>query len=66
MWICRFSLGVEHILVGDHLEAQAVQCVRRVREQFAQEDLPVLVQRMDQDVQQLPGLCLEGELFGGI
>ncbi len=55
----QFRVGIEHVAVGQHLEADAVKGVRSVREQFAQEDLAVLVERVDQNVEQLPGLGLE-------
>ena len=54
---------VEHILVGHHLEAQAVERIRGVGEQFPQEHLPV-VPRMDQDIEQLPGFRLEVKGLG--
>ncbi len=46
-------------LVGQRLEAQAVEGVRGVRDELAQEDLLVRVERVDDDVQQLPRLGLE-------
>ncbi len=45
---------------GERLEAQAVERVRGVGDQLAQEDLLVGVERVDDDVEELLGLRLEG------
>jgi hypothetical protein len=47
----QLGLGVQHLLVGEHLELHAVQRVRGVRDQLAQEDLAVGVERVRQDAQ---------------
>ena len=62
----QIDARVEDLVVGQHLEADAVERVGGIREQFAQKDLPVFVQGMDQDIEQLPGLGLEGKAFGFI
>ncbi len=46
--------------LGDRAEAELVERVRRVRDQLAQEDLFVRVQRVDDEVKDLVHLGLEG------
>ncbi len=60
----QFCLGVQHVLVGEHFEAQPVEGVGGVREQFAQEDFAVFVKGVDEDVKELFGFGFEGEGFG--
>ena len=57
----QFDIGVQYIPVRQHLETDAVECIRSVREQFAQEHVPIFVQGMDQDIKKLFSLGLEGE-----
>ena len=55
--------------VGDRLEPQLVAGVRGVRDELAQEDLLVAVERMDHQVEELLDLRLEPECFacrGGV
>ncbi len=49
--------------MGDGQVAQAVAGVRGVGDQFAQEDRPVAVERMGDDIQQSPDLGLKAVLF---
>ena len=58
--------GVQYLVVGQHLEADAVERIGSVREQLAQEDFPVFIQGMDQYIQELAGFGLEGITFGFI
>ncbi len=60
----QFGFRVEHVAIGQHLELQAVQGVGGVGDQLAQEDLAVGVERVDQDMQQLPDFGAETERFG--
>lgn len=55
----ELGFGVEHLAVGEHLKLQAMQRVRSVREQLPQEDLPLGVEGICQDVQQLAHFGLE-------
>ncbi len=59
MWIFNSRCRIEHVLIGHHLEAQAVERVGRIREQFPQEYFAVFVQRMDQNIKQLFRLGFE-------
>ena len=56
--------GVQYLVLGEHLVVDAVEGVGSVREQFAQEHLPLFIQGMDEDIQQLPGFGLERIGFG--
>ena len=49
----QLRVGIDHVAVGQQLELHAAQRVGRVGDQLAQENVPVGVQRMNQDVQQL-------------
>ena len=49
------------LALGQQLQPQPVDGVRRVRDQLAQEDLLVAVQRVDHQVQELDHLRLEAE-----
>ncbi|OPZ22608.1 MAG: hypothetical protein BWZ10_00369 [candidate division BRC1 bacterium ADurb.BinA364] len=51
------------ILVGERFEAQAVQGVGGVGNQFAQENFLVGIDRVDHQIEQLPGLGLELPAF---
>src|SRR3989304_3192547 len=59
----ELQLGVvfKQILRGQRLEAQLVAGIRRVRNQLAQEDLLVAVQRVDHEIEQLLDLGLKSE-----
>src|SRR5205823_6382230 len=57
----RLEVVFEQRLVVQRFEAQLVAGIRRVRDQFAQEDLAIRVQRMDHELQELPDLGLEAE-----
>ena len=57
----RFGLVLVQLGLVDRLEAQLVAGVRRVRDQLAQEDLLVRVQRVGDEVQDLLDLGLEGK-----
>ena len=46
-------VGVDHVAVGQHPEADLAERIRRVRDQLAQEDLRMGVERMDDEMQQL-------------
>ena len=59
----QLGIRVYHIPVGDHLEAQAIQRIGGVREQLAQEHLPILIQGMDEYVEKLLGLGFERKLL---
>ena len=62
--IASSASGSSDIVVGEHLELDAVERVRGVRDQLAQEDLAVGVERVRQDVQELLDLGAEGK-WGG-
>jgi len=53
-------------VIRQHLEADAVERVGSVREQFPQKDFPVFIKGMDQYIQELPGFGFEGKTFGFI
>ena len=61
----ELSVRVQYLTVGEHLEVDARQGVRCVGDQFAQEDFPVGVEGMDQDVEQLASFGLESGGGGG-
>jgi hypothetical protein len=54
-------LVLDQRLVGQRLEAQPVDGIRGIGDQFAQEDLALAVERMDHQVQDLLHLGLESE-----
>ncbi len=47
----QFDIMIEHLPVGELLEVDACQGIRSVRNQLAQENLALGIQRMDQDIQ---------------
>ena len=61
MWIFELEVVLEQRLVVQRLEPQLVAGVRRVGDQFAQEDLAIRVQRMDHELQELPDFGLEAQ-----
>ena len=48
-----------HVFIRERLVAELVDCVRGVRDDLAQEDLLVRVDRIDHHVEQLFGFCFE-------
>ena len=56
---------VEQRVLLERREPQLVEGVRRVRHELAKEDLLVRVERVNDDVEELAGLGLEGQGFGG-
>ena len=59
----QLGFGINHVVVGQHLELQPIQSIRGVGDQLAQEDLLLGIKRVDQDVQQLLGFGLKCVLF---
>jgi len=59
----QLAIVLEQRCMVDRFEAQFVRCIGCVRDQFAQEDFLVGVQRMDHQLQQLTGLGLEFSCF---
>ena len=55
------AVGFGHFGLGQQLQPQPVDRVRSVRDQLAQEDLLVAVQRMDHQIQDLDHFGLEAE-----
>jgi hypothetical protein len=49
----QLGVRVDHVVIGQHLELDAVQRIRRVRDQLAQENLAVGVERVRQNIEQL-------------
>ncbi len=58
-------VGVQQRGMCEGLELQLVERVGGVRQQLAQEDLLVRVQRVNDDVEELAGLGLEGKCLAG-
>jgi len=61
----QLRVGFEQRGIGQRLEAQLVAGIRGIRDQLAQRDLLVAVQRMDHQLQELLHLGLESEGFPG-
>ena len=57
----QWPLVLRVLALGQQLQPQPVDGIRRVRDQLAQEDLLVAVQRIDHQVQELDHLRLEAE-----
>ena len=58
----QLAVRAEQLRLRQCQEAQLVVGVRGVGDQFAQEDLPVAVQGVDHQLQQLADFCLEAQL----
>src|SRR3989344_4436318 len=57
----ELGVGLEGRLVGEADVADLVQSIGSVRDELAQEDLIVRVERVDDEIEQLVDLSLEGE-----
>ena len=65
MRIASSASASTHVVVGEHLELDAVERIGRIGNQLAQEDLAVCIERVGQDIQQLFDLGAVFERFGG-
>ena len=59
----KLGVEIDDVPIGERPEANLVEGVRRVRHEFAQEHVLVGVERMDEDLQDLLNLGLEGSLL---
>ena len=60
---CELGLLAQQLGPGERLETQLVSRIRGVGDEFAQEDLPVAVQGMDHQLEELLYLSLKAERF---
>jgi len=61
----QLGVGVDHIVVGEHLKLDTVERIRGIGDQLAQKDLAVGVKRVRQDVEQLLDFGAVFERFSG-
>ena len=61
----QLGIVAEQLAVRERREAELVDGVRRVGDEFPQENLPVRVQGVHHEVQELLGFGLEAQGFGG-
>ena len=57
------AVGRQQVVVRQRQEARPVECVARVADELANKDFPVAVQRVGDEVENLPNICFEAMLF---